>query len=87
MLIAKKTIDAALAVISAAKAAFDNLKSVTLFIVDLNLQFLVAGKGQNKNHYKEITCDGVQGNQIIAVFQNEQDYCAPHYSDVETAKN
>ena len=71
MLTAKKTIDAALAVITAAKAAFDNLKSVTLFVVDLNLQYLVANRGKNKNYYKEIPCDGVLGNQIMGVFINE----------------
>lgn len=62
MLTAKTSIDVVLAVIVAAKAAFDNAKSITLFVLDFNLQYLVANRGQNKNHYKEIPCEGIQGN-------------------------
>jgi hypothetical protein len=62
MLGAKKAIDAALAIITACKAAFENLKSVTLFAVDLNLQQLLSNRGKNKRHYKEIPCEGVIGH-------------------------
>lgn len=83
MIIAKKPIDCALSVITSAKAAFTNLKNVTLFVVDINLQYFMAQGGKNKQHYKDVPCEGVQSGTIMGIFNDENEFCAPAYGNLE----
>jgi hypothetical protein len=41
MISSKKVLDTALSLITSCKEAFNNLKRVTLFVVDINLQYFM----------------------------------------------
>ena len=83
MIASKKPVDGALSIITATKAAFTNLKHVTLFFIDNSLQHLLSN--MPKKYFKDVPCEGVPSNQIMGVFLEESDFCAPAFMDLEQA--
>lgn len=83
MISSKKPIDCALSIITSAKAAFNNLKNVTLFVVDINLQYFMAQGGKNHKYYKDVPCEGVQSGTIMGIYADENEFCAPAYQNLE----
>ena len=58
MIVAKKPMEGLFSVLEAAKAAFTNLKHVTLFLVDPALQYFMTN--MPKHRYKDVPIEGIQ---------------------------
>lgn len=84
MILARKPVDGLLSVLEAAKAAFNNLKHVTLFLVDPALQYFL-GPSLPKGKYKDVPLEGITNGQVIGLYLEEPDFCAPCYRNLEQA--
>jgi len=78
MIMASSPLDSALAMILACKKAFLQLKQVTIFVVDMHLQYYIQKMSPSSNkHTKDISCEGVENNTIVAVYEHEYELCHP----------
>lgn len=83
MIVAKKPLEGLFSVLESAKAAFTNLKHLTLFLVDPALQYFMANMPKHK--YKDVPIEGIQSGQIMGVFLEEPDFCAPCFRHLSQA--
>lgn len=42
-------------------------------------------KRARKSNCKDVPCEGVEMNMIVAVYQDEAEMCTPHFHDLERA--
>lgn len=41
----------------------------------MNLQYFIQKKSNSKHNTKDVPCEGVENNTIVAVYDDERDYC------------
>lgn len=83
MIAAQDPLDVALAMILACKKAFTQMRQVTIFVVNMHLQYFIQKKSSSKHNTKDVPCEGIHNNIIIAVYHDERDLCHSHFQNVE----
>jgi hypothetical protein len=53
----------------------------------MHLQYYIQKKSaRGPKNTKDVACEGLENNTIVAVFEDETEFYNPHFSDVEMGK-
>jgi len=83
MMSAKSPLECCLSLILQCKEVIPAASRVTVFVVDMHLQYYIATKTKSKANTRDIPCEGIQNGTIMGVFDKEEEFCAPFFSEIQ----
>ena len=51
----------------------------------MHLQYFMQKRGKTRANFKDVPCEGVQSGSVLAVFEFDDEFCAPVYTSLDGA--